>query len=185
VADALLEPTHTLLALAAATTWDGGDGVVSTLRAALETIAPYDAGELALAMPTGFRRWTFTQDEEPIAGDDLLLDLPRRDAPFRVDHPEDAAAFPDTQARLRRRGFLAVLAIPLHSAGGPDGGVILARRYGWAYAGTSMREVTVCVGMAGLCLERSLALSALRRELETAGTRLRERDGLGPRWNKS
>src|SRR5450432_4097073 len=172
-----LEPTQTLLALAAATTWDGGDAVVSTLRTALESIAPFDAGELALSMPTGFRRWTFTDDEEPLAGDDLLLELPRHDTPLRIDHPEDAAAFPETQASLHRRGLLSALAVPLHSAGGPDGAVFLARRYGWAYAGTSMREVTVCVGMAGLCLERSLALSALRRELEAAGHRLRDRDG--------
>jgi len=172
-----LEPTQTLLALAAATTWDGGDGVVSTLRAALEATAPFDAGELALSMPTGFRRWTFTEDEEPVAGEDLLLDLPRRDTPVRIDHPDEAGAYPDTRARLRRRGLLSLLAVPLHAAGGPDGGVVLARRYGWAYAGTSMREVSVCVGMAGLCLERSLALSALRRELEAAGHRLRERDG--------
>ena len=172
-----MEPTQTLLALAAATTWDGGDAVVSTLRDALAAIAPFDAGELALAMPTGFRRWTFTDDEEPLAGDDLLLDLPRRDAPFRIDHWGDVDAFPDTQERLRRRGLLSALAVPLHSAGGPDGGVVLARRFGWAYAGVSIREVSVCVSMAGLCLERALALSALRRELEMAGHRLRERDG--------
>jgi hypothetical protein len=171
-----LEPTQTLLALAAATTWDGGDAVVSTLRDALAAIAPFDSGELALAMPTGFRRWTFTDDEEPLAGEDLLLDLPRRDAPLRIDHQGDADAFPDTQERLRRRGLLSALAVPLHTAGGPDGGVVLARRFGWAYAGVSIREVSVCVGMAGLCLERSLALSALRRELEMAGHRLRERD---------
>jgi hypothetical protein len=40
-----------------------------------------------------------------------------------------------------------------------------------------MRAVSVCVSMAGLCLERSLALSALRRELEAAGHRLRELEG--------
>jgi len=51
---------------------------------------------------------------------------------------------------------------------------VLARRFGWAFAGTSMRSVSVSVSMAGLCLERSLALSALRRELEAAGHRLRE-----------
>ncbi len=46
-----LESNQTLLALAAATTWDGGDGVVSTLRSTLCTLAPFDAGELALSMP--------------------------------------------------------------------------------------------------------------------------------------
>ncbi len=59
-----MESNQTLLALAAATTWDGGDGVVSTLRTTLSALAPFDAGELALSMPTGFRRWTFTDEED-------------------------------------------------------------------------------------------------------------------------
>lgn len=172
-----MESNQTLLALAAATTWDGGDGVVSTLRSALAIIAPFDAGELALAMPTGFRRWTFTDDEEPLAAEDLLLDVPRHDVPLRIDQPEEVFAFPQTASGLRRRGFMSLLAVPLNAAGGPDGAVILARKFGWAYAGTSMRAVSVCVSMAGLCLERSLALTALRRELEAAGNRLRELEG--------
>lgn len=172
-----LESNQTLLALAAATTWDGGDGVVSTLRSALCTIAPFDAGELALSMPTGFRRWTFTDDEEPLAANDLLLDVSRHDTPLRIDQPEEAEVFPETAARLRRRGLMSLLAVPLNAAGGPDGAVVLARTFGWAYAGTSMRAVSVSVSMAGLCLERALALTALRRELEAAGHRLRELDG--------
>ena len=172
-----LESNQTLLALAAATTWDGGDGVVSTLRTTLSTLAPFDAGELALSMPTGFRRWTFTDEEEPVAADDLLLDVSRHDVPLRIDQPDEAAPFPETAARLRRRGHMSMLAVPLNAAGGPDGAVVLARRFGWAYAGTSMRSVSVCVSMAGLCLERALALTALRRELEAAGHRLRELEG--------
>jgi hypothetical protein len=172
-----LESNQTLLALAAATTWDGGDGVVSTLRAALSAMAPFDAGELALSMPTGFRRWTFTDAEEPLAADDLLLETARHDVPLRIDQPEEACRFPETAARMRRRGFMSLLAVPLNAAGGPEGAVVLARTFGWAYAGTSMRPVSVCVAMAGLCLERALALSALRRELEAAGHRLRELEG--------
>jgi len=172
-----LESNQTLLALAAATTWDGGDGVVSTLRSTLCALAPFDAGELALSMPTGFRRWTFTDEEEPVAAEDLLVDVPRHDMPLRIDQPEEAARFAETAARMRRRGFLSMLAVPLNAAGGPDGAVVLARRFGWAYAGTSMRSVSVCVSMAGLCLERALALTALRRELEAAGHRLRELEG--------
>jgi hypothetical protein len=172
-----LEPTQTLLALAAATTWDGGDGVVSTLRTELAALAPFDAGELAVFMPTGYRRWTFTGEEEPVAGDDLLLYLGRREAPLRIDQPDEAEAFPETAARLHRRGLMSLLAVPLNSAGGPEGGVVLARRFGWAFAGTSMRAVSVSVAMAGLCLERSLALTALRRELEAAGQRLRHLEG--------
>jgi hypothetical protein len=169
-----LELTQTLLALAAATSWDGGDGVVSTLREALASAAPFDAGELALSMPTGYRRWTFTEEEDPLAGDDLLAQLCQRDTPLRFDHADELAPFPDTAARWRRRGFQSALALPLGAAGGPEGGVVLARRFGWAFAGTSMRAVSVSVSMAGLCLERALALSALRRELEAAGHRLRD-----------
>ena len=172
-----MESNQTLLALAAATTWDGGNGVVSTLRATLSTLAPFDAGELALSMPTGYRRWTFTDEEEPVAADDLLVDVSRHDMPLRIDQPDDAASFPETAARMRRRGFMSMLAVPLSAAGGPDGAVVLARRFGWAYAGTSMRAVSVCVSMGGLCLGRSLALTALRRELEAAGHRLRELEG--------
>jgi hypothetical protein len=40
-----------------------------------------------------------------------------------------------------------------------------------------MRAVSLSVAMAGLCLERALALTALRRELEAAGHRLRELEG--------
>ena len=169
-----MESNQTLLALAAATTWDGGAGVVSALRATLSTLAPFDAGELALSMPTGYRRWTFTDEEEPLAADDLLVDVSRHDIPLRIDQPDDAVSFPETAARMRRRGFMSMLAVPLSAAGGPAGAVVLARRFGWAYAGTSMRAVSVCVSLGGLCLERSLALTALRRELEAAGHRLRE-----------
>ncbi|HUG53411.1 MAG TPA: hypothetical protein VMR21_07415 [Vicinamibacteria bacterium] len=172
-----MDPTQTLLALAAATTWDGGDGVVSTLRTELSLLVPFDAGELAVFMPTGYRRWTFTADEDPVAGDDLLLYLCRRVAPVRIDQPEEAEAFPETAARLRRRGLMSALALPLNAAGGPEGGVVLARRFGWAFAGTSVRGVSTAVSMAGLCLERSLALTALRRELEAAGQRLRQLEG--------
>ena len=166
-----MELTQTLLALAAATTWDGGEGVLAALREALSVAAPFDAGELALFMPTGYRRWTFTEDEDPLAGDDVLLYACRRDAPLRIDQPEEADAFPETAARLRRRGMLSALVVPLNAAGGPEGAVLLARRYGWAFAGTSLRVVSASVGMAGLCLERALALTALRRELEMAGPR--------------
>ena len=121
-----MELTQTLLALAAATSWDGGDGVVSTLRDALAAAAPFDAGELALSMPTGFRRWTFTQDEEMLAADDLLLELCHRDTPLRFDQPDEVAPFPDTAARWRRRGFQSALGLPLGAAGGPD----LPRRAG-------------------------------------------------------
>src|SRR5438477_2658036 len=148
-----VDPTDTLLALAAATTWDGGGGVVSALKGALSTLAPFDAGELALSMPTGYRRWTFTEDESPLAADDLLFTMCRRDTILRIDEPSGASAFPETSARLRRRGFMSLLAVPLHAAGGPDGAVVLARSFGWAFSGTFVLTVPVMVALAGLRLE--------------------------------
>src|ERR1044071_2220244 len=85
-----LESNQTLLALGAPTTWDGGDGVVSTLRSTLCALAPFDAGELALSMPTGFRRWTFTDEEEPVAADDLLMDVARQDLAPPIDQADRA-----------------------------------------------------------------------------------------------
>lgn len=159
--------TRALLAVAAATTWDGGDAVVSTLRGFLREWAPYDEGELALSIPTGYRRWTLTEDDELLAAEDLLRELSGRESPLRVDTLEQGDRFPRTVARLRERGLASFLALPLGAAGGPDGAVVLARRFGWAYAGVSERPLAAVVAMAGLCLECSLALTTMRKELET------------------
>jgi hypothetical protein len=161
-----LELTRALLALAAATTWDGGDAVVAVLRDYLRETVPFDEGELALTVPTGYRRWTLTEDEEELAAEDLLGELCGRETPLRVDTLEEADRFPRAAARLRQRGLASFLALPLGAAGGPEGSVILARRFGWAFAGVSERPLAAAAAMAGLCLERALALTAMRRELE-------------------
>jgi hypothetical protein len=162
-----MDLTRTLLALVGATTWDGGDALVSTLRGYLKEAVPFDGGELAVSMPTGYRRWTLTEDDEPLSGDDLLAELCGRESPLRVDTLEEADRFPRTVARLRQRGLASFLALPLGSAGGPEGGVVLARSFGWAYAGVSEWPLAAAAAMAGLCLERSLALTAMRKELES------------------
>ena len=68
-----------LLALASSVSWDGGDGVVGVLRALLSEAAPFDAGEVAVAHPAGFQRWTLTEDESPLAGEDLLMHVSAMD----------------------------------------------------------------------------------------------------------
>ena len=49
----------------------------------------------------------------------------------------------------------------------PAGAVVLTRRFGWAFAGVAERPMAAAVAMAGLCLERALALTAMRKELES------------------
>jgi hypothetical protein len=164
--DRILELTRALLALAAATTWDGGDALVSTLRGFLKETVPFDEGELALTIPTGYRRWTLTEDDEPLAAEDLLAEMCAREAPLRVDTLEEADRFPRTVTRLRQRGLASFLALPLGAAGGPEGAVLLARRFGWAFAGVPERPLAAAAAMAGICLERALALTAMRKELE-------------------
>jgi hypothetical protein len=67
-----MEVPAKLLALAASVSWDGGDGVLRTLRQILREDAPFDAGEVALSRSPGFQRWTLTDDEREVAADDLL-----------------------------------------------------------------------------------------------------------------
>ena len=49
--------------------------------------------------------------------------------------------------------------------------MVLARRLGWAFAGVSDWPLAAATAMAGLCLERSLALTVMRRELEAIQSR--------------
>jgi len=166
-----LDLTRALLALAAATTWDGGDAVVSTLRDVLRDAVAFDDGEVALTVPTGYRRWTLTEDEESLVAEDFLAALGERDTPLRVDTLEEADRFPRTVARLRERGLASLLALPLGAAGGPEGAVVLARRFGWGFAGVAEKPLAAVAAMAGLCLERALALTVMRRELESLHAR--------------
>jgi hypothetical protein len=67
---------------------------------------------------------------------------------------------------MKSCGLRCLLALPLASAGGPDGAVVLARNFGWAFAGAPLGFLLPVAGMAGLCLERALALTALRQEID-------------------
>jgi len=163
----------TLLALVASTSWDGGTELLRTLRAILERWAPFDAGEVALYDGKEIRRWSLADPEDWVAASDMVLHVSLEKAPLRADDLPDLESFSRTQGRMRICGLRALLALPLAAAGGPDGAVVLARSFGWAFAGAPMGFLSPVVGMAGLCLERALALTALRREVD----HLRERKG--------
>jgi hypothetical protein len=141
---------------------------VRALGALLKQSAPYDAGELAVLGAVGFERWTLTDDDEAVAAEDLLLQLTRRRQALRLDHPGELAAFPRTRERMARRGLQSLLALPLSAPGSPQGAVVLARRYGWAFVAAPVSSFQELVALAGLCLGCSRQLTALHRQLEAA-----------------
>jgi len=154
------------LALVAATSWDGGENVVRTLQGILGETAPFDSGELALLRPLGFERWTLTGEQEPIAAEDLLLPLSRGISCTRFDDVADALGFPRTQDLMVRQGLRSLLGVPLSTAGGAEGVLVIASRRGWAFAGTSLQALQTLVGMTGLALRGAIALTALRKRVD-------------------
>lgn len=173
----MLDLTEALLGLVAATSWDGGAGLVHALASAIREATPFDAGELAVAQPVEFRRWSLTDDEEDVVAADLLLHVGAAGRPVRVDDLPEVVDFPHTQALLRKRGLQSLLLFPLGSPGGPEGAIVLARTFGWAFAGAPLGYLWPLARMGGLCLERALALSALRRKLDFMGDGAREHQG--------
>jgi hypothetical protein len=154
-----------LLTLAASITWDGGDEVIRSLRPMLEEIAPFHAGEVALARPVGHARWTLTDDEESVAADDILLAVEAE--PLRIDDLPQASAFPRTQACMREASLRSLLVLPMTAFGGPGGAIVLGHRDGWSFVAVSLPVLCPVAAMTGLCLERAAALTALRKEVET------------------
>jgi GAF domain len=171
-----MEVSAKLLALAASVSWDGGEGVLRALRQILREDAPFDAGEVALQRSPGFQRWTLTDDDEPLAADDLLELASRADAPIRIDDMQEPGFAPHTRERMARRGMRSCLALPLCGAGGPEGVVVVAREHGWAFAGVSLPTLWPLASMAGLCLARAIALTVLRKEAEAAPASLQLRE---------
>jgi hypothetical protein len=155
-----------LLALAASVSWDGGDGVLRTLRQILKEDAPFDAGEVALQRSPGFQRWTLTDDPEPVAADDLLERASTADGPIRIDDILEVRFAPLTRERMIERGLRSCLVLPLSGAGGPEGAIVVAREHGWAFAGVSLHTLWPVASMAGLCLARAVALTALKRDAD-------------------
>jgi len=165
----MLDLTEALLRLVAATSWDGGAGLVHALSEVVREATPFDAGEVAVAQPVEFRRWSLTDDETDVVESDLLLYVGASARPVRVDDLPEVVDFPRTHALMRERGLQSLLLFPLASPGGPEGAIVLARTFGWAFAGAPLGYLWPIARMSGLCLERALALTALRRKLDFMG----------------
>jgi hypothetical protein len=165
----VLDLTEALLRLVAATSWDGGAGLVHTLSEVIREATPFDAGEVAVAQPIEFRRWSLTDDEDDVVESDLLMHVGVCARPVRVDDLPEVVDFPRTHALMRARGLQSLLLFPLASPGGPEGAIVLARTFGWAFAGAPLGHLWPIARMSGLCLERALALTALRRKLDFLG----------------
>jgi GAF domain-containing protein len=160
-----------LLAVAGAVSADGGDGVVGVLRTLLERAAPFDAGEVAVAGPAGFQRWTLTDDDTQLVGEDLLMHVGTRPHPVRLDDLHEVAPYARTLELLQRRRLRSLLVLPLSSAGGIEGAISLACGHGWAFVGCSLRQLVPIAGMAGIALQQARALTALRRRADSDGLR--------------
>jgi hypothetical protein len=175
-----------LLALAASIDGDGGHGVCKTLGFLLRDSAPFDVGEVVLRQGEGFHRFPFGGDERPVAGDDLVRHVLANGAALRLDDPRDLEPFPETRERMAPPGLKSALVLPLgvtlhvqasHPAAEPNGVLILARRHGWAFVGASLHFLGPVAAMAGMALDRSLALTALgqsRNPDEVADPQARE-----------
>ncbi|HET9315510.1 MAG TPA: hypothetical protein VFQ51_07950 [Vicinamibacteria bacterium] len=170
----MLDLPEALLRLVAATSWDGGAGLIRALAEVIREATPFDAGEVAVAQPVEFRRWSLTEDERDVVESDLLLHVGVCARPVRVDDLPEVADFRRTHALMRERGLQSLLLFPLASPGGPEGAIVLARTYGWAFAGAPLGHLWPIARMSGLCLERALALTALRRKLDFMGDGERE-----------
>jgi len=184
-------PAHladSLLALTSAIDGDGGHGVCHTLSALLRDTAPFDAGEVVLRHGDGFHRYPFGGDERPVVGDDLVGRVLATGAPLRLDDARDLEPFAETRERMAQGGFKSALVLPLgtilhvqapHHAASPNGVLVLARHHGWAFVGASLHFLGPLAAMAGLALDRSLALTALGHPATLeAGGDLERRDGL-------
>src|SRR3989442_14566128 len=169
-----------LLALAGAVAPDGGRAVGQTLRALLQHAAPFDAAEAVLRRREGWAYCRLDDGEAQIAGEDVLAHVVRLRAPLRLDDLPEAAAFPETHRRLSALNLRSLLAIPFSAgtdadgaplsgdpaARGPEGAVVLARRFGWAFAGTSLHFLWPVAGLAGRAFELAVALTALTDRTE-------------------
>lgn len=164
---ALPEP---LLALASAVVDDGGGTVLSVLQAILADAAPFDVAEVALRRGSVSERFCLSpaRDAAAFTADDVLDRVMADGAALRLDDLGEADPFPRTRERMKAEGLRSLLAVPF-TAGGAEGMVALGRRQGWAFVGASLHVLGPVASMAGLALDRSLALTrASRAPLEVS-----------------
>ncbi len=158
-----------LLELARSIAPDDGALLVRSLRAILRQACPFDAGELALVQPESLKRLPLEPGGAALGSQELVAHVAGLGAPLRLDDLKETAP---AGGPLLVPGYRSLLALPLASAGGPAGALLLVRRYPWAFVAAPLRDLQAIVGMAGLGLERSFWLSALTqhgRDLHAAG----------------
>ncbi len=142
-----------LLRLAAAVRARGAAGMRETLAEILGVLAPFDRAEIALLREGVVVRWGLGRTHVPVAGDDLVRHLAAHPVSVRFDHLLEAEPFPGTRERLEAAGLRSLLALPLATEEGLEGALVLARDYGWAFAGASLRRLEPIAVMAGLLLD--------------------------------
>lgn len=177
-----------LLRIAAAVAADGGTAVRNALEAALREASPFDAGEIVFVRARGDHiHLPLGGDERPLLGADLVAHALSHGAPYRIDDWPDALPFALTHEILRSRDLRSTLVLPFRfeGAGTPEllGVLAVARAHGWAYVGASLPLLVPLAGMAGLAVDRALALSALSERAKAFeaispwGASMRERHG--------
>ncbi len=148
-----------LIGLVAATKGDSGLALREALRADLQVLAPFDRGEAAFLRAGQVVRWSLDAGGDSVSADDLVRHIAAHPVVVRIDELHEAEPFPKTRSSLTALGLRSLLALPLSGAGGAEGALVLARDYGWGFAGASLRRLLPFASMAGLCLDRAFLLS--------------------------
>jgi hypothetical protein len=151
-----------LLGLVAATKADSGLALREALCEQLQALAPFDRGEVAFMHAGQVVRWSLGGSEGRVSADDLVRHVAAHPVVVRVDERHEAELFPNTQLAMDALGLRSLLVLPLSGAGGVEGVLVLARDYGWGFAGASLRKLVPLASMVGLCVDRALLLSERR-----------------------
>jgi hypothetical protein len=162
-----------LLRLVAAFRARGASGLRETLAEILGALAPFDRAEIALVREGEVVRLGLGRTHGPVAGDDLVRHVAAHPVSVRIDHLLEAEAFPRTRERLEAAGLRSLLALPLATEEGLEGAVVLARDYGWAFSGASLRRLEPIAVMAGLLLDVAQRLGNGRPRKRALGDKAR------------
>ena len=142
-----------LLRLVAAVGARGQTGMREALAEILGALAPFDSAEIAFLREGEVVRWGLGPTTAPVTGDDLVRHLASHPVSLRIDHLLEAEPFPATRECLEATGLRSLLALPITATAGYEGAVVVAREYGWAFAGASLRRLEPIAAMVGLLLD--------------------------------
>jgi len=152
-----------LLRLVAAVRQGGGEGMRQALAEILGAVAPFDRAEIAFLREGEIVRWGLGSTRGPVAGDDLVRHVAAHPVSVRIDHRLEAEPFPGTLESLDAQGLASLLALPITTEGGFEGAIVLARDYGWAFAGAPLRRLHPIALMTGLLLDVAQQIRHARR----------------------